>query len=901
MTTIITTKNVESAQALTMDKLSVEPKFVNRARELELLKSYLMRAIEGHGSCIFIQGERGIGKSRLVRELAAIAKTFGVRVIESKAVHSLPTPYYVFATCLKSYTATFTDTEHLPFCLLPTAKLLPETEAAGGGEQRELLENIDFSRERYRLHESVLRFITTLAQRHPLLLIIEDMQWADPASLALLHYIAMNIASLRIMMCYTYNPDELIALNGKPHELQNLLREMNIERLYSSLKLTGFSFDAVATMIREFTADYGIVPSKLIQTVYKLSDGNPLFIEEMLKSIMSQAERKVGSDGKIYIDWDSVLTTFTIPQTVRDVLKMRLAQLDTRSERLLQYAATIGTKIPYPLLEKVVDLSDDEILDALDTVIKLGILHEVTDDIDKGEFYQFTHSLMREVIYDELTTPRRRIIHRKIAETLEQLYADNIDEVVFELTKHFESAQVYEKTLEYTLKSAELSARLYAMDTALKFARKALGYLEKVKQLDKIVAKKVAMLEIIGDVLFISGEYDDAYTIYTEALNHAVNWKLDVEAARLNRKLGNVHEKRGAYQDALQYYYKALGALKDADKVEASRIYSVMIWICNRLGDYDKALEWYQRGIAALKTYPMEKHILAELHSNIGAVYWRKGDYVQALEYHNKALELRKVINDLKGIARSYANLGMVYWDMGMYDNAIKYHELGIEICDKIGDVYGVTSVHLFIGLVKVAEGKLDDAEEYYNKSLTQARRIGNSSGEAAALLCSGELWLERNAPAKAIDWFERSIRICKSIGDKGLLCINYNRLAEALIRTGKIADAKAYCINALSLAQEIGSKDDEGIGYRLLAMINYLTENLTQAEDYFNSSIKQLHNINNRRELGKTYYEFGLLLKLKGDIKRATHTLERALQIFKSIHAHRWVKVVETELESIA
>ena len=433
--------------------------FVGREHEIEALLRALGDALAGHGRLLVIGGEPGIGKSRLAEELASAATESRAEVLWGRCWEAGGAPpYWPWAQAIRSHVRE-TDTEQLLGELGADAGEIADVVA----EVREQVPDLGPSRTidhpqtaRFRLFDSMTGFLKRVARAQPLVLVLDDLHWADEGSLRLLEFVARELAEARLLLVGTYRDVEL----SRRHPLSQTLAELTRERLFERIVLRGLSSGDVAQFI-EATCGTS-PPHALVSAVHAQTEGNPLFMTEVVRLLTQEGEltpeRLSGSEG-----W-----SMRIPEGVREVIGRRLDRLSDQCNEVLSVASVIGREFGLDQLKRLLeDYSEDRLLQLLEEALSARVIEEATGAIDR---YQFTHTLIQETLADELSLTRRVRLHARIAEALEALYGEDSDQHAAELAHHFAQAQTLlgpDRLIRYSLIAGESALAASAHEQAL--------------------------------------------------------------------------------------------------------------------------------------------------------------------------------------------------------------------------------------------------------------------------------------------------------------------------------------------------------------------------------------------------------------------------------------------------
>jgi hypothetical protein len=454
-------------------------RFVGRQREQEQLKAALARALSGEGGTVMLVGEPGIGKTRLAEELAVYARLRGAQALVGHCYEGgVAVPYLPFVEALRQYARSRPDDE------------LREQLGAGAPEASTLVSEIrrrlpdipepaplEGDADRLRLFESVASFVRSAAAASPLVLILDDLHWADKPTLLMLQYLARGVARERVLLLGTYRDVEL----ERTHPLAEIVAALRREQLYERVLLRGFSFEDLRDLLRVRGSQEP--PEGFVQRILEETEGNPFFVEEVLRHLAeSGAIRR--EEGQ-WVGDVSVIEE-SIPEGVREVIGRRLSRLGERTNRMLGIGSALPNGFSYELLARVSEGEPDQLLDALDEALRARLIVERKEE--RGGSYRFTHALIRQTLYGELSTPRRVRLHRQIGEALEQVHAANPEPHLGEIAYHFFQAVqtgVAGKAVGYSRRAAERTLSLMAYEESAAHCDRALQALDFAEEPDE--------------------------------------------------------------------------------------------------------------------------------------------------------------------------------------------------------------------------------------------------------------------------------------------------------------------------------------------------------------------------------------------------------------------------------
>lgn len=446
-------------------------RFVGRQRELSQLRSMFHDALGGKGAMASLVGEPGIGKTRLADEFAVYARLRGAMVLTGRCYEGeAALPYRPWVEVIDAYAATLPD-DALAGALgdgaTDVATIAPAVaRRLGPLPARPALEG---DAERYRMFDGITSALLAAAASQPVVLMLDDLHWSDAPSLLLLQFLARRIAGVPLMIVATYRDSEI----DRSHTLPQVLAELRREATYQRILLRGLPEDDVSSLLETVDdageSSYGRV--RLAAALFRETEGNPLFIREVLSHLVEE--------GKIYRDhgrWRSSVTDtleLGIPEGLRDVIARRLARLSPACSKMLVTASLMLGGFAWNELAAASRAQQAELIDLIEEALAAQLIFE--RKVERATVYDFTHGLIRNALSDELSTPRRLLLHREIGEALESLYGANPEPYLSKLAHHFFQAAPMgeiDRGIAYARRAGEHAMGMLAYeDAAAQFAR----------------------------------------------------------------------------------------------------------------------------------------------------------------------------------------------------------------------------------------------------------------------------------------------------------------------------------------------------------------------------------------------------------------------------------------------
>jgi DNA-binding CsgD family transcriptional regulator/tetratricopeptide (TPR) repeat protein len=513
---------------------------IGRDADLAALLPHLDRALEGSGGTIVLMGAGGVGKTRLAEVLAEEARRRRFRVTMGRAFHvESGVPYALFSDAFMPVIRELEPAALSALTRGAEAELSIVLPALGAARPQ----SDDPAELRTRLMWAVAEFVRALSTRQPLLLLLDDVHWADLSSLELLHFLARQTADSRVLIACTYNDTER-GLRPELRSLEQSLLALGIAHVHRVQPLTREDTDRLIRQV--FGVDDQVV-REFSTLLYGWTRGNVFFLRETLQSLVDSGRLYRRADGQ-WLGWESA--ELELPGSIREAIAVRLSRLSIAARSVAETAAVIGTRVDHDLLRSAVPLQDVELLAALDELLRIHIIAEASA---AGELrYDFVHPMLRQVLYGELGTARCRALHGVIAQGLEERYGANAAAHADELAFHFARAEadaLEPKALQYLH-----TAGRHALD---RFAdREAVGYLRLARDRwtsDAAVPRNV-LISDFARALQRTGEYDAAIALWHEMLPDRVDADTVAMSAATHRRLGQAYYWSGRYAEALQHY-----------------------------------------------------------------------------------------------------------------------------------------------------------------------------------------------------------------------------------------------------------------------------------------------------------------------------------------------------------
>ena len=842
-------------------------RLVGRRDELERLSRMWRAVLEGRassalggGRLALISGEPGVGKTRLAWEVTATARLDGAPVVSGGCYENeATTPYLPFVEAFRRLTGERDDAalgKLLGDTASEIARLAPEIEARlGPFPDRPRLGPPE---ERLRLFDHVARFLRRVAAPRGLLVFLDDLQWADHGSLALLHWLLRQLADDRVLFLGTYREVEL----DRAHPLSKALVSWERERLATRIRLDRLDRAATARMLRTLLGETDL-SEEFVGALYAETEGNPFFVEEVVKTLV--AEGNIVHEGSSWRRRQSS-GEFALPQSVKAAIGSRLDRVSEACSDLLRTAAVLGKEFGFDELASVAGGSEDELLDALDEATAAQLVAPV-----RGETFRFTHDKIREVLYEELNPVRRRRVHARIASGLAELERGGRRVAVEDLAHHFVESGDEENGLVWAGRAAEAAITVFAYDEAqamLARAREcaeALGRESEVARID----------ERMGEASLARGDVNGAIERFERALAAAGD---DAAWNRLRTKLGEAYvvsgdgrglehvcaalaeldpvrqaketahaltiearysHLRGELQRAAATYRRAIEmAEREGDGPLLVRAYSMYAGTLQHLAEYDESDAMARRAIEVGRRERLPEgemlgfEFLSENELNRGR--WR-----ESIGYGEREEALAAECHARERYGWAQMRAFALVW-LGRLAEAAVIVRRGLEASEWTGDLRLALFMRMAEALHERELGRLDAARDGARAVMEEAdakgllsHRIFSRSYLVGTLMRIQDA-AQADAAREAAEQALRHARVAVELLDRGesagVALMETPVIAEALLRGGDLAEVRRLLARHEPLARRPGSEQRLAQNRRIAGLVALLEGRAAEA-----------------------------------------------------------------------
>lgn len=739
------------------EKPVVCPIVIGRDDEIAALEQALRQTLEGHGQTILIAGEAGVGKSRLIAATRARADRLGILRLQGQCFEpDAALPYAPLADLLRARLADLppeTFASNPGIAAPELGRLVPELVAALPGYTPPA--PLEPEQEKRRLFQALTQFIVGQPSASQQLMVVEDLHWSDDTSLEFLLSLARRVAAQPLLLLLSYRSDEV------GPGLRHLLAELDRERLAQEFVLKPLSRGDVGAMLQATLGLARPARADFADALYTLTEGNPFFVEETLKSL---AVAGVLS-GNENVEARQLLNHSRTPRSVQDAVLRRLARISAPAQRVLTLAAIAGSRFDFSLLQALAGQHEAELLRHIKELVGAQLVVE-----ESAERFAFRHELTRQAISAQLLVRERQALHREIVEAIERLHAGSEEIHLPDLAYHAFEAGIWEKALPYARRLGEQALAMNAPQAAIEQFTRAIEATRQVGQ-----PPDLALYRARGKAFEVRGEFERAQDDYVVAL----------DAARMADDVAT------AWQGLLD-----LGFL----------------WLAR---DFVRAGEFFRqaRDLASQMDDPKR---LAQSLNRLGNWFANMDQPRQAQGLHQQALAIFRELDDQQGIAETLDLLAVAAFFAGDRQRAITAFEEAAACYRALGDRRGLVSalatlgpLHCFSRVVETLPAvppHTGQAVGECEEALTIAREIGWRSGEAYALCELAACLLTKGDYGRAQATLHEGLAIAEEIEHRGWLTLTHSTFGKMYLDLLAPHAARWHYEQAYRYAQEAGA-----------------------------------------------------------------------------------------------
>ncbi len=786
--------------------LLYEDPLVGRKAELEQIRRIAARGRTGKRQLLLLEGEPGMGKSRLAEEIVREWVMGGGMGYGSKCIsYGQQIPYQAWREVLSAIfglTPSLSPEQQLARLTTGMAEVPdPPGQAGYWADRLPLLADVlglkipenDFTRyiagelrrnNTFALIEAILRH---QAERHALLILLEDIHWADELSLSLAAYLAQKLADHSLLLVLVYRP--------MPETDSQLLAGVRDLPDTYTIYLERLSPEESLDLVRILLGDKSL-SVETEEILLSRGQGNPFFLHEITRAVMDV----MASQKKEAFE---LLEMLDLPDTIQDVVFSRIDRLSEAEKLTLKIASVIGTSFRRSLLSDIHPMNGVRLLlpSHLDKLENEKLIR-LEAPAPKWE-YVFRNIITQEVVYEGLLLAQRRQLHAAVGAALEASTPDEVEQLAF----HYNRSDNWEKALHYLKIAGQKAHREYANQAAIRYYSEILTGLASRPASEggtglistdywDILLERAKLYNLIG---WRDEELEDLGTlgIMAEALND------DRRRALAAKQWAYLYETVGDYDSGLEMIERSVQLAEKAgdEKLlgEGHNQWGKLLYL---RGAYEAAPDHLQYALLIAQNR-QDKIAQADCLNNLGIVAHYQADYEVALYFFQEAIELWRATGDQVGLGNGLRNLGRVHYDMGQHMAARQNHDQSLALHRKIGDRAGEALTQHNLGKLQRSLGNYDLARYLFEEALTFYQSIGDRYREAHNLYHLGFLYCRLAEYETALTFLERAIEILREHNDPWGLARALTYYSWTLANDGKFAEARKYVMEALKIERE--------------------------------------------------------------------------------------------------
>jgi class 3 adenylate cyclase/tetratricopeptide (TPR) repeat protein/regulation of enolase protein 1 (concanavalin A-like superfamily) len=745
---------------------------IGRDRELNQLKNCIDDLLSGKGQIVSIIGEAGVGKSRLAAELKQYMEGKDIRLLEGRCDSIEESKVYsIFIDILRNYLE-LTDEDDPESMAKKVANniqlLFPKKwrdvvphighllSVKFNGELDKIVNYPPPERTAYQVDQlknqislSLRDFFISLTDEKPLIIILDDLNWADDASLDLISLLIDELSDSPLMLVCIYRLD-------REHKSWHIGFHASVKYpdKYKEIILQDLTLEKSSKLLESLIhIDY--FPKQVKNKILSKAGGNPYFIEEIVRSLIDSGIIYKEDEKKWLVKAE--VDEITVPNTVHAILLARIDQLDEDTQKILKCASVIGTIFRSKLIQYSLQRSD---LDKYFWQLEEKEMIYKERPIPEPE-YSFRHVFIRDVLYNNMLTYERRALHQKVGEGIEHLYQTRLEEFYEELALHYTQSKILPKAIDYSIKAGDKAQVMNAYNEAVKHYEKALDFIQSPSTEIKQKSWEMDARQGLGDINFIRGVHFDAEIHLKRALDLAYEINNTQRIVSLNCRLADLSHWQGDFDGAIEIAESGLRALDKHISPEAVDLMEVICRSYRAKMDYEPARIYASKIAKIIREVPYFDSVY-KAYYEIAWLQIQALDFIKADNWLKNMEQICLKHNNQMGLARCYHGMGDMSRARKDFRQAIKWMERSLSYCEQVGNAHLLMENHLELAYFMIClDEDPNKIEEHINKGMELAEKMAGILPLASATdLCRmlGNAYFDKGNIEKAIVYYRRAI-----------------------------------------------------------------------------------------------------------------------------------------------
>jgi len=881
--------------------------FVGRQPELSRLEDLLSQAVGGNGRVVFITGEPGIGKTSLSDEFLRRARSRypAVLISRGRCVEQYGTgeAYLPFLDAVGAL-LDGTGRERLASVMRTYAPTwctqLPAAFASTGALERLQQETIGATKDR--MMREMGDALTTFASVTPIVLLLEDLHWADPSSVDLLRHLCQRITNQRLLIAGTFRPEDVERTN---HPLKSYKAEMQSHRLCEEVALGSLARDHIAEYLNATFAPNDFPPD-FASLIHDKTEGHPLFATNLIQYLSEQ-----GDISRVNSHWSLrrplAQLDLEAPESVRSMISKKIDALEAEERRTLQYASVEGTEFLSTVTATLLGVDEVDLEERLADLAKTHRLIETIgeEDLPDGNLatrYRFSHALYQNFLYGDLVAKRRVMLHRQAGAELLKHYGKRAPHLAAQLALHFERGRDFPPAIEYLIHAGDNATKLYANAEAADHYTRALGLVDKLPEAEQ-TQSLITLYQKRGGVNFALSRFADSVDDYNRLLKHLAPGSHERQAEGLNAlamTLFFAHRLEELEVTAAEAVATAKRAGSDALQAQTMALMSLK-HLC--YGELDDAKPLLDELIATARRLNFKPGLAAGLIWR-GCLYFFQTEYTRAIELETEGRQLAAELRDSFLLLTSMFFLGLSKGNLGHMSEALATLDEAIRMARRNGDLFWHPRMPNCIGWIHRELQNFAGAFKHDLEGLEIGHQHHVNEAEANSLINLGIDYSHSGNSSETVSAFHKVREIFER---DAWFRWRYNirlhaAMAEHALREGDTQKAREITRRLLETATRYEVHKYIAVAHKLMAEIALAEGDTARAETEFGIALEELQEYPVPVVNWKIYAQMASLRSAGGDLSGARELFGRAREIVNSIAANvKDVTLREGFLESDA
>jgi class 3 adenylate cyclase/tetratricopeptide (TPR) repeat protein len=807
-------------------------RFVGRRKQMEALEGAFQQARTGAGQVVGIVGEAGVGKSRLILEFRNRLPTEGSTHLEGRCLHfGGSMPYLPILDIVKSYFDIEEEDreylikkkarerlvqldEKLLVCLPSFHELL----SLPVEDEKHL--HLEPSERKQKTFEAIRDLLIRESEERPLLLAVEDLHWIDRTSRELLDYLIGWLANTRILLVLLYRPEFTHTWGSKSY--------------YTQINLGQLSTRTSAELVQAILEEGRVVP-ELRDLILGRAGGNPLFVEELTHSLLE--------NGSIHRKDDRYVLTreaseIDVPDTIQGIIAARLDRLEESLKRIMQVASVIGREFAYRILAAITGMKEDLKasllnLQGLEFIYEKQLFPELE--------YIFKHVLTQEVAYNSLLLKRRRELHEKIGQAIEQIYAERLEEHYELLAYHYLHSENKSKAAEHLDLACQKAFAAGSMEDALGHAEQAMELLDTLPDTKATWERRMSVMVTQTRTLFYLLRLRDAYDLFAR--------------------------------------YDPRGTREDKPGERATLYYSIKGVLEFHLGFTEKAIQTVSKAVELWKAAGKGRETLTS-YGILLVAYCAKGDFQRGLAFKDAIIRTGEETSDIVWYVMGLGQAAMYYAFLGRFEEGLEAAQMALRRAQEYSSKSQICTAAFCISTLYTVKRDLDRAVEYGEMAVAIAQTPGNRAVGQVALAWA---WCHAGQAEKGTEILAAVLSVFRAAGYVTFQFWAGALLADGYRAAGRYEEAERTAREVLEVAGRCGAGFYASVAHFVLGESLSETDP-KQAADHFEESIAAFREAKAEAWLPLAYAGYGRLNRRQGRFEQARDCLTKALSIFERL-----------------